>query len=107
MQDLGSQAGDWAEVPAVGAPCHNHLTNREAQTPGNIHQSEVSQRSSSQHQNPALPNSLQIPVLEASGQTTSKTGTQSHSSKKKEKNEMAKKNVTDEGARQKPTTPNK
>ena len=38
-----------------------------------------SQRSSSQHQDPVLPNSLQTPVLEASGQTTSKTGTQSHS----------------------------
>ena len=38
--------------------------------------------SSSWHQDPALPNSLQTPVLEASGQTTSNTGTQSHPSKK-------------------------
>ena len=107
MQDLGSQAEGQAKAPAVGAPSPNHWTNRKPQTQGNIQQSEVSWRSSSWHQDPALPNNLQTPVLEASGQTTSKTGTQSHSSKKKEKNEMAKKNVTDEGARQKPTTPNK
>ena len=41
--------------------------------------------------------SLQTPVLEVSGQTTSKTGTQSYLQKKK--NETAKKYVTDEGAR--------
>ena len=46
------------------------------QNSGNINQSEVSWRSSSQHQDPALPSSLQTTVLEASGQTTSKTGTQ-------------------------------
>ena len=79
-------AGSWftsfsqakAPVELRGAPSPNYWTNREPQTPGNIHQSEVSRRSSSQHQDPALPNSLQTPVLEASGQTTSKTGTQSH-----------------------------
>ena len=84
-------AGSWftsmglGQTPAVGAPRLNYWTNREPQTPGNIHRSEVSWRSSSQHQDPALPNSLQTPVLEASGQTTSKTGTQSHSLKKKKK----------------------
>ena len=78
-------AGGQAKAPAVGALSANHWTNREPQTPGNIHQSEVSQRSSFQHQDPALPNSLQTPVLEASGQTTSKTETQSHPSKKKKK----------------------
>ena len=40
-----------------------------------------------------------LPVLEASGQTTSKTGTQSRSLKKKRERETAKKYVTDEGAR--------
>ena len=75
LRDLGSQATGWAEASAVGAPSPNPWTNREPQTPGNIHLSEVS----SQHQDPALPKSLQTPVLEASGQTTSKTGTQSHS----------------------------
>ena len=79
LRDLGSQATGWAEASAVGAPSPNPWTNREPQNPGNIRGSEVSQSSSSQHQDPALPNSLQTPVLEASGQTTSKTGTQSHS----------------------------
>ena len=100
MQDLGLGAWGQAEAPVVGALSPNHWTNRELQTPGNIHWSEVSQRSSSQHQDPApLPNSLQTPVLEASDQTTSKTGTQSHSLKKKRERETAKKYVTDEGAR--------
>ena len=72
----------------VGAPSPNHWTNREPQTAGNIHRSEVPQRSSSQHQDPALSNSLQTPVQEASGQTTSKTGTQSHPSKKKNKRQQ-------------------
>ena len=80
--DLGSRARCRAKAPVVGAQSANHWTNREPQTPGNIHRSEVSRRSSSQHQDPALPNSLQTPGLEASGQTTSKTGTQSHSWKK-------------------------
>ena len=78
LWDLASRAGGRAEAPVVGAPSPNHWTNREPQTPGNIHRSKVSRRSSSQHQDPALPNSLQTPVLEASGKTTSKTGTQSH-----------------------------
>ena len=73
---------------AVGAPRPNHWTNREPQTSGNIYWSEVSQSSSSQHQDPALPNSLQTPMLEASGQTTSKTGTQSHSLKKQKKKQQ-------------------
>ena len=67
LRDLGSQAQGWAEDPVVGAPSLNHWTNREPQTPGNINQSEVSRSSSSQQQDPALPNSLQTPVLEASG----------------------------------------
>ena len=66
LQDLGSRAQGQAEASVVGAPSLNHWTNREPQTPGNIHQSEVSWRSSSQHQDPALPNSLQTLVLEAS-----------------------------------------
>ena len=59
----------------------NHWTKREPQTPGNINPSKVSWRSSSRHQDPALPNSLQTTLLEASGQITGKTGTQSHPSK--------------------------
>ena len=98
LWDIGSRAQGQAEVPALEAPSPNDWPHREPQTPGNIHRSEVPRIYSSQHQDPALPNSLQTPVLEASGQTTSTTGTQSHSLKKK-KNEMAKKYVTDEGAR--------
>ena len=85
LQYLGSRAGGQAEAPAVGAPSPNHWTNREPQSPGNIHWSEVSRRSSSQHQDPPLLNSLQIPVLKASGQTITKTGTQSHALKKEKK----------------------
>ena len=85
LQDLGSQARGRAAVPAVGVPSPNHWTNREPQTPGNIIRSEVSPRSSFQHQDPALPNTLQTAVLEASGQTTSNTETQSHSLKKGKK----------------------
>ena len=59
------------------------LSKREPQIPGNINQSEASWRSSSQHQDSALPNGLQTPVLDTSGETTSKTGTQSDTSKKK------------------------
>ena len=92
LQDLGSQAGGHVWAPVVGVLSPNRWTNRESQTPGNINRSEVSQRSSSQHQDPGLPNCLQTPVLDASGQTTSKTGTQTHPLKKKIK--MTKKYVT-------------
>ena len=98
LRDLGSQAGGQAQAPVEGTLSPNCWTNREPQTPGNINQSEVSQRSSSQHQDPALYNCLQTPVLDVSGQTTSKTGIRHHPSKKKKK-EMTKKYVTYEGAR--------
>ena len=94
FQDLGFHTEGQAWAPVVGAPSPNHWTNREPQTPGNINQSEASQRSSSRH--PALSNCLQTPVLDASGQTTSKTAIQPHPSKK---NEMTKNYVTDEGTR--------
>ena len=76
---------------------HIYAAYREPQTPGNINWSEASWRSSSQHQDPALSNCLQNPVLDASGQKTSKTGIQHNPSKKN--NEMTKKYVTDEGAK--------
>ena len=47
----------------------------------NINQSEVSQRSTSQYQDLALPSLLQTPLLETSVKTTNKTGTQSHPSR--------------------------
>ena len=83
LQDLGSQGGGWAQAPVVGALSPNSWTNREPQTPGNISRSEASWRSSSQHQDPALSNCLQTPVLDVTGQTTSKTGIQHHPFKKK------------------------
>ena len=105
MWDLDSQAQGWAEAPAVEAPSPNHWTNREPQTPGTLHRSEVSQSSSSQHQDPALPNSLQTPVLEASGQTTSKTGTQYQSLKKKKRRQKNMSQIKEQG--KKPTRLNK
>ena len=85
LQDLGSKAGGRARAPVVGAPSPNFRTNREPQTPGNINRSEAYQRSSPWQQDLALPNCLQTPVLNTSGQTTSKTGIQPHPSKKKKK----------------------
>ena len=85
LWDLGSQARGRARAPVVGAPSPNCWTNREPQTPGNINCSEAAQRSSSQHQDPALSNCLQTPLLEVSGQTTSKTGIQHHPLKKRKK----------------------
>ena len=83
LRDLGSQAGGKAQALEVGAPSPNCWTNREPQTPGNINRSEASQRSSSQHKDPALPDRLQTPLLDISGQTTSKTGIQTTQQKNK------------------------
>ena len=83
LRDLGSRAGGRAQAPVVGALSPNHRTNREPQAPGNINRTEASRRSSSQHQEMALSNCLQTPVLDASGQTTSKTGIQPYPPKKK------------------------
>ena len=54
----------------------------------NINSGEISQRSTFQHQDLALPNSLQTPVLETLGQIISKTGTQSHPKKKRQEKNM-------------------
>ena len=59
----------------VGGLNLSRQTTRELQAPRNIYQCELSQRSSSQHQEPDRSNGLQAPVLDGSGQTTSKTGT--------------------------------
>ena len=85
MWDTGSQARGQDQTPVVGAPSPNHWANREPQTTGNINRSEASQRSSSQHQDPAPSNCLQTPVLDIPGQTTSKTGIQNQPSKKRKK----------------------
>ena len=60
LRDLGSQAGGRARAPVVGGPSPNHWTKRDPQAPGNINRSEVSQRSSPQHQDPR-PSSIQLP----------------------------------------------
>ena len=65
----------------VGELSPNHWLNREPQTPENSNRSEASQRPSSQHQDQALPDCLQTTVLDASGQTTSKTAIHPHPSK--------------------------
>ena len=92
VRELGSQARGQAQAPLVGAPSPNCWTNTQPWNPGNnINRSEASQRSSSQHQDPALSNCLQTPVLDVSGQATSKTGIQHYPSKKKKKH---KKNMT-------------
>ena len=68
----------------------NCWSDKVCQDPGNVNPSEVSQRFTSQHTDSALPNHLEIPLLETSGQTTIKTGTKSYPSKKKKKNEGTK-----------------
>ena len=57
-----------------------------------VSQSEVSQRFTSQHQGPALPNCLKIPLLETSGfeVSPSKTGKKTEKKKEKEKKEKEK-----------------
>ena len=66
LQNLDSQARGWAWAPVVGVPSPNCWTNREPQSLGNINQCEVSWRSSSWPQDPALSNCLQTPVCRTS-----------------------------------------
>ena len=80
LQGLDSQAWNQAWAPVMGAP--SCWTTREIQAPGNINWCEFSLRSSSQHQDRAWPNYLQGPILNASGQTINKTGTQPYLSTK-------------------------
>lgn len=57
----------------------------EPQALRNINWNEVFQRSTSQHQDLALPYCVPTPLLETSSQTANKTGSWSHSIKKKKK----------------------
>ncbi|XP_058905064.1 endonuclease 8-like 3 isoform X3 [Kogia breviceps] len=82
LRGVGSQARGRDQAAVVEAPSPNHWTNREPQTPGNINRSKASRRSSSQHQDLDLSNCLHTPMLDVSGQTTSKTGIQHHLSKR-------------------------
>ena len=90
---LGSQAGGWAQVPVVGAPSLNCWTNTDPQNSGNISWSDAPWRSSSQHQDLALSNCLQTPVLDVSGQTASKTGIHHHPAKTTNKQNMKQKKI--------------
>ena len=64
----------------VGASSPGHRTTREFLGPGNINQHVFSQRCPCWHQDLALHNCLQAPVLETSCQTTSKMGSQNYPS---------------------------
>ena len=64
----------------MGAPSPGLWTAREFLAPGNTNQQQLSRKSPSQLQDLYPPNCLQAPVLDASCQTTSKTGTQTHPS---------------------------
>ena len=75
FQDRG---GAW--VSGVGALNPGCWTASELLAPGKNNWWELTQRSPSRIQDKAPTNCLQDPVLDASWQTTSKTGTQSHPS---------------------------
>ena len=78
LQALGSLAGGQAWASGVGVPSPGCWTTRGFLDPGNINQCSCSQKYPYQHQDPAPHNCLQAPELDASHQTTSKTGTQPH-----------------------------
>ena len=80
LRGLGSQARNQAWASGVGAPSPRCWNARELLTLGNTNQQDLSWRSLSQLQDPAPPNCLQAPVLNATRQTTSKTGPQTHPS---------------------------
>ena len=78
LQGLGDQARGQTQASGVRVPSLGRWNARELPAPGNINHQGLSQRSPSQLQDLAPPNSLQARVLNAQPQTTSKTGTQSH-----------------------------
>ena len=82
LRDPHLQCRNHAWAPEVVVLNPNCWIDKVCQDPGNINPSEVSQRFTSQHKDSALPNCLQISLLETWGQRISKTGTRSYSSKK-------------------------
>ena len=78
LQTLGSPARGRAWASGVGVLSPGCWTAREFLGPGNINWHAHSWWYPYQHQDPALLNCLQAPVLDTSCQTTSKTGTQPH-----------------------------
>ena len=77
---LDSLARGWAWASGVGALSPGCWAAREFLGPGNIKQHTLSERYTSQHQDPAPTNCQQAPVMDTSHQTTSKTGTETNSS---------------------------
>ena len=80
MQLAGSWFSSQGSSLSLWGKRTRRWTTKELPAPRNINQRELCQRSPSQLQDPGPPNCLQAPVLDASFQTTSKTGTQSHPS---------------------------
>ena len=77
-QGLAFLAGCQALASEVGQQSSEHWTIRDLPAPHNISWREFSQRSPSQHKDPAPLNEQQAIVLETPCQTTSKTETQTH-----------------------------
>ena len=80
LPGFGPQAGGQAWASGVGTLSPGCWTTREHQVPGNVNQCELSWRSPSRNKDPAPPNCLKAPVLDSSGQTARKTGTEHHPS---------------------------
>ena len=80
LRGLWSQALGQVWASGVGALSPGWWNAREFLAPGNINKQKLSQRSPSKLQDLVPPNCLQIPVLKAPCQTTSKTGAQTHPS---------------------------
>ena len=78
LQALGCPTRGQTWASRVGVQSPGLQTAREFLGPGSINWHALSQRYPTQLQDLAPPNCLQVPVLDASHQTTSKTGTQPH-----------------------------
>ena len=70
---LGSPSRVWAWACRMERPILGHWAAKESQTPGNINPWELAWRPPSRHQDLALLNCLQAPVLDTPCQTASKT----------------------------------
>ena len=77
-QGLCAPAGCQACASEAGEPSSVNRSTRDLLAPCNIKQQKLSQRSPSQHKDPAPLNNQEAIVLDTLCQTTSKTGTQAH-----------------------------
>ena len=94
LRHHGSQARD----PVSGTPSPNPWTNREPQTPGNINQSEFTQRFSSQYQDPAQPTACKLQCWTPQAKPPARQEHSPTHQKKKKKKRDDKKYGTDKGA---------